>query len=314
MYPPFIDDHVIVKKAMRAIALNRTPGYSFCGNFFDFSYDSADQDHSIVHVKPEAQSIGRNGQIHTVVQAILADMGLATCLRYNIGDRHRTATVSLSLQFTGVEPCGDLVATSHSQAHLQGVQGRQGISQTRLNSGDALVAIGSAAFMIMPMPQGTILPPVPWVSQKPPDNPPLYLDSLNESELWILNRVRQSVLESEQAGHNFLSHFLTLITQPTTDGAMCNVENGPHIGNRVGHVQGGIILAIGMVCASAALGDEWLLSGVTATYISPGEGEVICAQSVIVHQGRMTAVVKTSVKSGSGKIALEVLSTHARRA
>ena len=87
MYPPSIDDHVIVKKAMRAIALNRTPGYSFCGNFFDFSYDSADQDHSIVHVKPEAQSIGRNGQIHTVVQAILADMGLATCLRYNIGDR-----------------------------------------------------------------------------------------------------------------------------------------------------------------------------------------------------------------------------------
>ena len=106
MYPPSIDDHVIVKKAMRAIALNRTPGYSFCGNFFDFSYDSADQDHSIVHVKPEAQSIGSNGQIHTVVQAILADMGLATCLRYNIGDRHRTATVSLSLQFTGVEPSG----------------------------------------------------------------------------------------------------------------------------------------------------------------------------------------------------------------
>jgi acyl-coenzyme A thioesterase PaaI-like protein len=314
MYPPSIDDHVIVKKAMRAIALNRTPGYSFCGNFFDFSYDSADQDHSIVHVKPEGQSVGSNGQIHTVVQAILADMGLATCLRYNIGDRHRTATVSLSLQFTGVEPCGDLVATSHSQAHLQGVQGRQGISQTRLISGDALVAIGTAAFMIMPMPQGTILPPVPWVSQKPPDNPPLDLNSLNETERWILDRVRQSVFDSEQGGQNFLSHFLTLDTQPMGDGAMCDVENGPHIGNRVGHVQGGIILAIGMVCASAALGDEWLLSGVTATYISPGEGETVRAQSVIVHQGRMTAVVKTAVKSGSGKTALEVLSTHARRA
>jgi acyl-coenzyme A thioesterase PaaI-like protein len=314
MYPPSIDDHVIVKKAMRAIALNRTPGYSFCGNFFDFSYDSADQDHSIVHVKPEAQSTGSNGQIHIVVQAILADMGLATCLRYNIGDRHRTATVSLSLQFTGVEPCGDLVATSHSQAHLQGVQGRQGISQTRLTSGDALVAIGTAAFMIMPMPQGTILPPVPWVSQKPPDNLPLDLQSLNETESWILERVRQSVIDSEQGGQNFLAHFLTLDTQPTSDGAICNVENGPHIGNRVGHVQGGIILAIGMVCATAALGDEWLLSGVTATYISPGEGETVRAQSVIVHQGRMTAVVKTSVKSGSGKTALEVLSTHARRA
>lgn len=314
MYPPSIDEHFIVKKAIRAIALNRTPGYSFCGNFFDFSYDSADQDHSVVHVRPEAQSIGSDGQVHSVVQAILADMGLATCLRYNIGDRHRTATVSLYLQFTGAQPSGNLVATSYSQAHLQGVQGRQGISQTRLTSGDVLVAIGSAAFMIMPMPQGTILPPVPWVSQKPPEHPTLDLESLSETEGWILDRVRRSVAESERDGGNFLSHFLTLRPETCADGAICNVENGPHIGNRVGHVQGGIILAIGMVCATAALGDEWLLSGVTATYISPGEGDVIRAQSVIVHQGRMTAVVRTSVKSGSGKTALEVLSTHARRA
>ncbi len=314
MYSSPIDDHVIVKKALRAIALNRTPGYSFCGNFFDFSYDSADQDHSIVHVIPEAQSVGTGGQIHTVVQAILADMGLATCLRYNIGDRHRTATVSLSLQFTGVVPNGTLIATSYSQAHLQGVQGRQGISQTRLTCGAELVAIGSAAFMILPMPEGTILPPVPWVSQKPPAHPPLDLESLNEKEQWILDRVRQSVSACEKSGQNFLSHFLTLAPQLVEGGAICEVENGPHIGNRVGHVQGGIILAIGMVCASAALGDEWLLSGVTATYISPGEGDIILAHAVIVHQGRMTAVLKTSVKSGSGKVALEILSTHARRA
>lgn len=314
MYSSIIDDHVIVKKALRAIALNRIPGYSFCGNFFDFSYDSADQDHSIVHIRPEAQSVDATGQIHTVVQAILADMGLATCLRYNIGDRHRTATVSLSLQFTGTVPTGTLVATSYSQAHLKGVQGRQGISQTRLTCGKELVAIGSAAFMILPMPEGTILPPVPWVSQKPPANPSLDLASLNDKEQWVLHRVRESVSACEKTGQNFLSHFLTLAPQFTQGGAIAEVENGPHIGNRVGHVQGGIILAIGMVCASAALGEEWLLSGVTATYISPGEGDMIRAQAVIVHQGRMTAVVKTSVKSGSGKVALEVLSTHARRA
>jgi acyl-coenzyme A thioesterase PaaI-like protein len=314
MYSSSIDDHIIVKKALRAIALNRIPGYSFCGNFFDFSYDSADQNHSIVHIKPEAQSVGAGGQIHTVVQAILADMGLATCLRYNIGDRHRTATVSLSLQFTGVVPIGNIVATSYSQAYLQGVQGRQGISQTRLTCGEQLVAIGSAAFMILPMPEGTVLPPVPWVSKKPPANPPLDVASLSEKEQWILHRVRHSVTVCEKNGQNFLSHFLSLAPKLIENGAVCEVENGPHIGNRVGHVQGGIILAIGMVCASVALGDEWLLSGVTATYISPGEGDMIRAYAVIVHQGRMTAVVKTSVKSGSGKVALEVLSTHARRA
>jgi acyl-coenzyme A thioesterase PaaI-like protein len=57
-----------------------------------------------------------------------------------------------------------------------------------------------------------------------------------------------------------------------------------------------------------------MLSGVTATYISPGEGEAIRAESKIIHQGRMTAVVQTSIYNKTGRLALEVLSTHARRA
>jgi acyl-coenzyme A thioesterase PaaI-like protein len=86
------------------------------------------------------------------------------------------------------------------------------------------------------------------------------------------------------------------------------------VANRVGHVQGGVIHALGMVTAKAALGEEWMLSGVTATYISPGEGQAIHAQSKIIHQGRMTAVVQTSIYNKTGRQALEVLSTHARRA
>ena len=49
--------------------------------------------------------------------------------------------------------------------------------------------------------------------------------------------------------------------------------NGPHIGNRVGHVQGGLTLTFAQATARAALPQDWLLNGITAGYVSPGEGK-----------------------------------------
>ena len=111
-----------------------------------------------------------------------------------------------------------------------------------------------------------------------------------------------------------MTRFLGLYPEQRSDGAFVQIENGAHIANRVKHVQGGIVLALGMETAAAALGAEWWLSGVTAAYISPGEGDTISATSSIIHRGRMTAVVRTQVLNSTGRQALEVLTTHARRA
>lgn len=308
-----LDHHPIVKKAIRAIALNRTPGYHFCGNFFDFVYDQASSQHSEVHIDPEPQNIDRDHSVHLVLLAILADMGLATGIRYGLDDRTRLATVSLSLQLTGAHPTGRVVATTDTQGHLQGAQGRQGVSLTHIKSGETLIAVGYGAFMILPVPNGGSLPAVPWVDKKAPEDLALDMQTLSNDEKWILERVKASILQCQQTGEDFPTHFLNFHPYRQERGAYCEVLNGPHVANRVGHVQGGVILALGMVTACAALGDEWMLSGVTATYISPGEGEVVHAQSKIIHQGRMTAVVQTSVFNKTGRQALEVLSTHARR-
>lgn len=308
-----LDNHPIFKKACRAIALNRTPGYHFCGNFFDFVYDQASSQHSVVHIDPEAQNIDRDSSIHLVLLAILADMGLATGIRYGLDDRTRLATVSLSLQLTGARPTGRVEAFTDTQGHLLGAKGRQGVSLTHIKSGETLIAVGYGAFMVLPVPHGGSLPAVPWVEKKAPIDPPLDLESLTEDEKWILARVKQSIEHCELTGEDFATYFLNFHPFQQERGAYCEVLNGPHVANRVGHVQGGVILALGMVTANAALGSEWMLSGVTANYISPGEGEAIHAQSKIIHQGRMTAVVQTSIYNKTGRQALEVLSTHARR-
>jgi acyl-coenzyme A thioesterase PaaI-like protein len=309
-----LDNHPIFKKAKRAIALTRTPGYHFCGNFFDFVYDNASSKHSEVHIDPEPQNTDHDQSVHLVLLAILADMGLATGIRYGLDDRTRLATVSLSLQFTGARPTGRVVAVTDTQGHLQGAKGGQGLSLTHIKADNTLIAVGYGAFMILPVPNGASLPAVPWVEKKAPVDPPLDLQTLTNDEKWILERVKASIEHCERTGEDFASHFLNFHPHSQERGAYCEVLNGPHVANRVGHVQGGVILALGMVTANAALGEEWMLSGVTATYISPGEGEAIHAQSKIIHQGRMTAVVQTSIYNKTGRQALEVLTTHARRA
>jgi len=309
-----LDNHPIVKKAQRAIALTRTPGYHFCGNFFDFVYDEASSQHSVVHIDPEPQNIDRAQSVHIVLLAILADMGLATGIRFGLDDRTRLATVSLSLQLTGARATGRVEAVTHTQGHLQGAKGSEGVSLTHIKSDSTLIAVGYGAFMILPVPNGGSLPAVPWVEKKAPENPPLDMQALTEDESWILARVKTSIEHCHQTGDDFATHFLNFHPYQQEHGAYCEVLNGPHVANRVGHVQGGVILALGMVTANAALGDDWMLSGVSATYISPGEGDAIHAQSKIIHQGRMTAVVQTSIYNKTGRQALEVLSTHARRA
>lgn len=314
MNTPDLDNHPIVKKARRAIALTRTPGYHFCGNFFDFVYDKASSQHSEIHIDPELQNMDPDQGIHLVLLAILADMGLATGIRYGLDDRTRLATVSLSLQFTGARPSGRVMAITDTQGHLQGAQGSQGVSLTHIKAGHTLIAVGYGAFMILPVPNGASLPAVPWVDQKAPADPPLDLQTLTRDEKWILERVKDCILHCQQTGDDFVTHFLNFHPTRQERGGYCEVLNGPHIANRVGHVQGGVILALGMVTANASLGADWMLSGVTAAYISPGEGDAICAQSKIIHQGRMTAVVQTTIINQTGRQALEVLSTHARRA
>lgn len=79
-------------------------------------------------------------------------------------------------------------------------------------------------------------------------------------------------------------------------------------------MQGGILLGLAAVTADAALPKHWTLTGITACYLSPGEGNTLTAESKIVHHGRHTAVVGTQITSSNGRRVLEVTTTHAKRA
>ena len=136
--------------------------------------------------------------------------------------------------------------------------------------------------------------------------PPLLEErDLAPDELAIL-RHAEKVLERRP----FMRHFWGFLPQATPGGASCVMPNGPHVGNRVGFVQGGILLGLGAATASAALPDTWLLSAITAAFISPGQGPALEARASLVHQGQRVATVRTEVRRSDGRRVLEAMSTH----
>jgi acyl-coenzyme A thioesterase PaaI-like protein len=83
-----------------------------------------------------------------------------------------------------------------------------------------------------------------------------------------------------------------------------------HVGNRVGHVQGGLLMQAALATAEAAVPEHPLITGASAWYISPGQGRTISARSVILQQGRNIAVVRTELFNAGRKLVLEVVSNH----
>lgn len=100
------------------------------------------------------------------------------------------------------------------------------------------------------------------------------------------------------------------VVKRTASGAAGKLPVGMHIGNRVGHVQGGFLFNSAITVAEAAVPEHPLITGASAWYISPGQGKVISARSTVLQSGRNVAVVRTELFAEGKKLVLETISNH----
>ena len=112
---------------------------------------------------------------------------------------------------------------------------------------------------------------------------------------------------------DFIRHFLGYQPRRTKTGAVTTMRNGAHVANRVGHVQGGLLMGLAATTAMAAFPASWGLSGIHAVFVSPGQGKAIRAAARLVHHGSMTGVARTEIKGPDGRRVLEATTTHWRR-
>ncbi len=297
-------------RVLTALALNRTPGFNFTGNFLGVRFDHVDPKQTRVSLTPGPFCEDCDGQLPPGVLAVLADIALASVVRANLTPEQRLGTVSLHLQLNGGSYAGPLSATGTFAGFLEGAVARQGLSRLSLMAGRQQLLSGHGAFMVLDPPPGVTMHPI--VSPDHERAGPLAVTALDDSERAILARA-DAALAATSGRRSFIQRFWELEPQATRDGATCDISNGPHIGNRVGHMQGGLQLGLAASTANAALAEDWMLSSLSASFVSPGIGRKLHARSQVVHRGGRTALVRTVITGRNRRRVLDAMSIHARR-
>jgi acyl-coenzyme A thioesterase PaaI-like protein len=299
-------------RVLAGIARNRVPGFHFAGNFLDVSYDRVESAATRVSLEPGPHCTDRNGETSIGAIAMIADIALAASVRAAIDSMStRLATVSMHLQFTGAPMIGRVEGEGSFQGFIERAAARQGLARMSITCGGTPACFGTGAFMALAPPPGVTMHPV--VTDRSGEIPGADPIELDPEERDILAHA-DAALAKAAAGHSFIDAFWGYEPRKTGDGAAGIMKNGIHVGNRVGHVQGGLLMGLAATTARAALPDSWTLAGMTAAFVSPGEGDSLEAVATIAHQGRENAVTRTVVSGIGGRRVLEVLTTHARRA
>jgi acyl-coenzyme A thioesterase PaaI-like protein len=151
---------------------------------------------------------------------------------------------------------------------------------------------------------------MPWQQEGFVPPTPLARRELSSAERGVL-RAADKALVADDSGRSFIERFWGVLPKEAPGGAVCRVKIAPQIGNRVGHVQGGILFGLAQATASAAVPRHPAVSTISAWYISPGNGKSLTVRSKIVHAGRSFAVVKTEVRNADRSLVLEAVSNHA---
>jgi uncharacterized protein (TIGR00369 family) len=289
----------IRRRVLRAIALNRTPGYHFPGNFIDLSFDRVASADTRISYEAGESDIGS--------LAVAADFALGTAVRADLDPATRLATVSMTLELAAVPRAGTVRAAARCHGFVGQGEGRIGRARVSIEAGSGEIGYGSGAFMVLKPPPGVELYPVPHRKRGDAEPPVLEERDLAPDELLILRRAEESLQQKKKP---FMRHFWGFLPQAAPGGASCVMPNGPHVGNRVGYVQGGILLGLAAATATVALPETWTLSAVTAAFISPGQGPALKAQASVVHLGQRVSVIRTEVARSDGRRVLEAMSTH----
>lgn len=306
---PSAADKLIRRQVQLALAANRTPGYHYPGYLLGCHWPRIGEDDLDAAMPDSPLARNVDGTASLAGFCVLLDVALATASRLKIERGARQATVHLHAQFTGAPLRGELKTHARMGGYTTGAEARQSLTTGTVYAGDVPVCHASGTFIQLPPPPGVVLGPLPWQQDAAPPAA-LRPDELKPDEKEILKACRRSL---RRAGNQraFIEHFWGALPVQTGSGSRCTVKIGPQHGNRVGHVQGGLLLGLAAITACAATPQHPQLSAIASWYISPGQGRALKITSRRFHEGRSFAAVRTEIRNADGTRVLEVVSHHA---
>ncbi len=304
------DTEFIRTQTLRALSSNRAPGLHFAGYFFNITAQRFEIDGVEFTIDPGPHCADANGIVNRAALLYLADIALAGAIRVFVDPNSRTATLMLRVEFTGEPARGRLTASGRGNGFSPVTALPECVAAGRITCEGREVVRMSGTWVAPPAPQGVVVRGARWEGgENGNDWPLLKKNELEAKEKAAMRSVEKALREAQNG--DLLGPLCNPRVKRTAQGATGRLAVGMHIGNRVGHVQGGFLLHAALATAEATVPNHPLLTGASAWYISPGLGKVINARSTILQSGRNVAVVRTELFSAGRKLVLEVVSNHA---
>jgi len=305
-----LDSESIRRRVLLALAANRTPGFHFPGHLLQLNWPRIGEDDLEESLPDGPLCRNVDGTLNLAPFSVLLDTALATASRLKAERGVRQATVHMHAQFTGAALRGKASARASMHGFVSGAAARQSLTSGTLYAGGAPVCYASATFVVLPPPPGVNLAPLPWQRDESAAPEPLRPKELDDGERATLKACNAALRRADHR-HSFIEHYWGALPVPAADGARCTVRIGPQHGNRVRHVQGGLLFGLAAITARAAAPEHPQLSAISAWFISPGQGRALKIRSRRFHEGRSFAAVRTEVRNADGTRVLEAVSHHA---
>jgi len=299
----------IRERTLLALARNRVPGYNFAGLFLDLQCRQFGTGGVVFDLPVGPHCTDQQGTIHPGAVSMFADTVLAAAVRAYVEPTQRTATLMLRYDFTGAPARGILTAEACSDGFSSRTALPHAMAAGTVHAGGIEVIRMSGVWVSPPTPAGRTLAALPWESKAPIPYPTVSRAELDPMEKAVMSRAEEALRAPGREG--FLHHLWSPSVRAAKGGAVSRIKLGLHLGNRVGHVQGGLTMHIALATAVAAVPHHPLLTGASAWYISPGQGRALITRSTVLQTGRNVAVVRTEVYAAGRKLVLEVMSNHA---
>lgn len=309
--PEQLGADTIRKRVLGGLAGNRTPGFSFAGHFLQLRWPKIGRNVAVTTMSVGEHCRDASGDINPAAFGAFVDTGLATAPRLKIEPGARQATIQLHLQFTGHPPGDELRMESRLEGFSVGDGVCQSLARGVVHSGGNPVCYASGTFVQLPAPHGVVLAPLPWQIRDWVQPRALDIAELTKDERVVFKACNKALALADQE-RSFIEHFWGVLPVGTREGARCSARIAPQFGNRVGHVQGGILLGLAAATAKKAAGSRHpMLSTLSAWFMSPGRGDVLRVRSHRLQAGRRFAVVRSTISTGDGACVLEAISNHA---
>lgn len=293
----------IRERVQRALMRTRTPGFHFPGYLLDVRWEAVTPECSRLSMADGPHVRNAKGDVDLLAICVFADVAFGTAMRSGDGTTERLSTVYLQLQFTGVPARGNLWAEAKLRYTSTDTSLEQRLSSATLSSDAGPICHGTSAFL--KTPSNGSLGQLPWQRTTDVDDQRFGEQNASGAECETM-RLCDLQLASDSA--TFLEQFwLGPASRDAHDGI--EIAAGAHIGNRVGHVQGGVLLGVAARAGSAAAPAGTRLSNISAWYLSPGRG-TLRTQSEVLHNGRNTALVQTHILSETGELVLKAVTQH----